>query len=198
MSVKKILLAMIMLQFVFGCSFVKKTVEKDVSLEDQKMLLKTYRDKLAWTRIILEDLKQRGVVQRDVKVTIVDLDFHWNGSVTVMTQRRKKIVYGLNIERPLTVEKIEGKLDEIFWFDSPMLRQVSYIRKWGSKTARAIRNHEVFIGMTGEAALESWGVPTDLNVNEIGDKKEEQWVYKLGKRNKYIYIIDDKVTKWED
>jgi hypothetical protein len=197
-SVKKIIISLVLLQFVLGCSFVKKAVEMDIPLEQQKTLLDKYQDRTAWTRLILDDLKQRGVVQRDVQITIVGLDFHWNGSVTVMTSKRKKIVYGLNLERPLTAESIERKLDEVFWFNSPMLRQVAYIREWGKKTARAIRNHEVFIGMTGEAALESWGVPTDLNVNEIGGKKEEQWVYKWGKQNKYIYIIDNKVSKWED
>lgn len=195
---KKIIIMLVLLQMVLGCSFVKEKVVKDVPLEQQEMLLEKYQNRVAWTRQILEDLKQRGVVQRDVQVEIVDLDFHWNGSVTLMTKNRKKIVYGLELERPLTVDKIESKLDEIFWFNSPMLRHVAYIREWGKKTARAIRNHEVFIGMTGEAALESWGVPTDMNVNEIGGKREEQWVYKLGKRNKYIYIVDNKVTKWED
>lgn len=195
---KKIIVLLVLLQIVLGCSFLKKTVVKDIPLEEQNMLLEKYDNRTAWTRMILEDLKQRGVVQRDVQIVIVDLDFHWNGSVTIMTDRRKKIVYGLNLERPLTVESIESKLDEVFWFNSPMLRHVAYIREWGKKTARAIRNHEVFIGMTGEAALESWGIPTDMNVNEIGGKKEEQWVYKLGNRNKYIYIADNRVTKWED
>ncbi|MBI4720056.1 MAG: hypothetical protein HY770_02260 [Chitinivibrionia bacterium] len=195
---KKILCSVLLLQLIVGCSFVKKTVVKDIPLEQQKMLIEKYADKAAWTRLIVEDLKQRGVVQRDVKVTIADLDFHWSGSVTVLTEKRKRIVYGLNIERPLTVEKIESRLDEVFWFDSPMLRHVSYIRTWGKKTAQAIRNHEVFIGMAGDAALESWGVPTKLNVTDIAGKKEEQWVYTVGKRSKYIYIIDNKVSKWED
>ncbi len=187
-----------LLLLVCGCSAIKNNIVKDIPLEQQKQLLEKYRWRTAWSRLVLEDIKQRGVVQRDTKVKIIDLDFHWNGAVTVLTPKRKKLVYALNIERPLTVAKMESKMDEVFWFKSPMLRQVDYIRKWGKKTARAIRNHEVFIGMPGEAAMESWGVPTKMNVNEIGNKKEEQWIYKLGKRNKYIYIIDDKVSKWED
>jgi hypothetical protein len=196
--VKKIVIIIPMLLLTFGCSTVKKTIVPDIPLDRQNALLDEYKNRTAWTRLVLEDLKHRGVVQRDTRIKIIDLDFHWNGSVTVLTDKRKKIVYGLDLDRPVTVESIKAKLDEIFWFKSPMLRQVYYIRHWGKKTARAIRNHEVYIGMTGEAALESWGVPTSLNKHEIGGKTEEQWIYKLGKHNKYIYIVDNKVTKWED
>jgi hypothetical protein len=193
---KKLLLAVVLV--LFGCSTVKHAVVKDIPIEKQKALLKEYVNRKAWTRVILEDLSQRGVVQRDTKVEIADLDFHMNGSVTVRGPKRKKIVQGLDIERPLTVEKIEAKLNEIFWFKSPMLRQVDYIRAWGKKTGRAIRNHEVFVGMAAEAARESWGIPTEIISHEIGDQTEEQWIYRVGNRSRYIYMVNGKINKWED
>jgi hypothetical protein len=148
---------------------------------------------------VLEDIGEGGSIPRDTKVTIVDVGMHYTGSVTVQTlKKRDRITHALEVERPLTPEKIHERLDELFWFKDPVLRHVDYIRKWGSKTARAIVNHEVFVGMTAEAALESWGVPASKNVNEIGGKVNEQWVYPSGKRNKYIYVIDGKVSKWED
>jgi hypothetical protein len=193
---KKLFLAVILV--LFGCSTVKHAVVKDIPIEKQKALLKEYKNRKAWTRIILEDLSQRGVVQRDTKVEIIDLDFHMNGSVTVRGPKRKKIVHGLNIERPLSIEKMEAKLAEIFWFKSPMLRQVDYIRMWGKKTGRAIRNHEVFVGMEAEAAKESWGIPTEVISHEIGGQTEQQWIYRVGNRSKYIYIVNGKINKWED
>ncbi len=193
---KKLILILILV--LFGCSTVKHAIIKDIPLEKQEALLEKYKNRKAWTRIVLEDLSQRGVVQRDTKIKIIDLDFHMNGSVTVRGPKKKKIVHGLNLERPLSVESIETKLAEVFWFKSPMLRQVDYIRKWGKKTGRAIRNHEVFIGMEAEAALESWGIPTETKSFEIGGQKEEQWIYKVGNRSKYIYIVNDKITRWED
>lgn len=193
---KKLILLLILV--LFSCSSVKHVIVKDIPLQDQEALLEKYKNRKAWTRIILEDLSQRGTVQRDTKVRIIDMDFHMNGSVTVHGPKKKKVVHGLEIERPLTVEKIDNKMAEIFWFKSPMLRQVDYIRKWGKKTGRAIRNHEVFIGMSGDAALESWGIPTETKVFEIGGQKEEQWIYKVGNRNKYIYIVNNSITRWED
>ncbi|MFH1755241.1 MAG: hypothetical protein ABIA59_06015 [Candidatus Latescibacterota bacterium] len=193
---KKLFLLVILV--IFGCSSVKHAFIKDIPIEKQKTLLKEYVNRKAWTRLILEDLSQRGVVQRDTKVEIIDMDFHMNGSVTIVGPKRKKIVQGLNIERPLSVEKIEAKLAEIFWFKSPMLRQVDYIRNWGKKTGRAIRNHEVFVGMDAEAARESWGLPSEVISHEIGSQTEEQWIYRVGNRSKYVYIVNDKINKWED
>ena len=195
-----------------GCSQIKKVtdvVSQDIALEDQEMLLEKYASSYAWTRGMLEDLSEREqpgqakkqIVPRDSKVEIVGLNFAYNGAVTVddiRSRRKRRIVHGLDIESPLTVEKIEARLDEIFWFDDPTTRHVAYIRSWGKKTARAVVNHEVFIGMHREAALESWGMPTKVNTNEIGGNKEEQWVYKQPTRSKYVYIINDIVSKWEE
>jgi hypothetical protein len=178
---------------------VKRQVSKDLPLEEQEALLDYYKDRSAWTRVVLEDLGDGGSIPRDTKVKIVDLDMHFTGAVSVETiKQRKRIVHGLNIERPLSQDKFHQAMDDIFWFKDPTLRQVDYIRKWGKKAASAIVAHEVFVGMTAEAAQESWGVPAKKNVSEIGGKKNEQWVYPVGKRSKYIYIIDGKVSKWED
>jgi hypothetical protein len=193
---KKLILLLILV--LFSCSSVKHAIVKDIPLQEQEALLDKYKNRKAWTRIILEDLSQRGTVQRDTKVRIINMDFHMSGAVTVEGAKKKKVVHGLNLERPLTVEKIDNKMAEIFWFKSPMLRQVDYIRMWGKKTGRAIHNHEVFIGMSGDAALESWGIPTETKVFEIGGQKEEQWIYKVGTRNRYIYIVNNTITRWED
>jgi hypothetical protein len=198
-ALKKLLWIVPVVLAMAACSTVKKVVVKDISLKDQEAITKEYKDRSAWTRGVLEDIGDAGSVPRDTKVKIVDVGMFLKGSVTVETlKKHTRIVQALDLERPLTPEKIHARMDELFWFDDPILRQVAYIRKWGKKTAKAIVDHEVFVGMSAEAALESWGVPASKNVNEIGGKVNEQWVYPAGKRNKYIYIIDDKVSKWED
>ena len=67
---KKLILVVILV--FFGCSSVKNVVIKDIPIEKQKALLKEYKNRKAWTRVILEDLSQRGVIQRDTKVEIID------------------------------------------------------------------------------------------------------------------------------
>lgn len=199
MALRKLLLVAPLVLVAAACSTVKQVVVKDIPIEEQKALLEEYVGRSAWTRGVLEDLGEGGSVPRDTKVKIANIEMVYQGAVTVETmKKRDRITHGLEIERPLTTEKINERMHELFWFKDPVLRHVDYIRKWGSKTARAVVNHEVFIGMSAEAALESWGVPAQRNVNEIGGKVNEQWVYPSGNKNRYIYIIDGKVSKWED
>lgn len=190
-----------------GVKKVGTVITKDLALEDQLALLDKYRGRHAWTRGVLEHLTERvdtpgepkkKIILRDTKVTIVDLNFVYRGAVTVDDPKGKRIVAGLNIQPPLSPEKYDARLAEIFWFEDPTLRHVEYIRKWGKKTARAVMNHEVFAGMPAEAAIESWGLPDETRVSEIGQQKEEQWVYKQTKRSKYIYVIDNRVGRWEE
>jgi hypothetical protein len=213
---KKVLIAVaVVCLAAVGCSKLKgvtkvyeRMVTKDISLENQEKLLEKYVGRKAWTRTTLEDLTEREIpgeakkqiVLRDTKIEIVDLKFSYNGAVSLMDPKRKKIVHGLKIEPPLSVEKIDARLAELMWFKSPMLRQVDYIRAWGKRAARAVINHEIFIGMPVEAALESWGIPTEIRRNEIGGEIEEQWAYRQSKRPKYIYVRLPKgiVTKWEE
>ncbi len=196
---RKLLLVLPVLLAVVACTKVRNVVVKDVAIEDQKAIMAQYDDKSAWTRGVLEDMGEGGSIPRDTKVTIVDIGMHYTGSVTVQTlKKRNRIVHALEIERPLTPSKLHERLGDLFWFKDPTLRQVDYIRKWGKKAARAIVDHEVFIGMTAEAATESWGVPSKKNIHEIEGKVSEQWVYPAGKRSRYIYVLDGKVSKWDD
>jgi hypothetical protein len=68
-------------------------------------------------------------------------------------------------------------------------------KKYGNKIAIRIVNKEIWIGMTDEMLLDSWGKPNEINrtVNEYGTS--EQWVY--GDRN-YVYIDDGIVSGWQD
>lgn len=196
---RKLLLVVPLLLLLGACSGYKKVVVKDIPLEEQQEVMTEYKNRSAWTRGVLEDIGEGGSIPRDTKVSIYDVAMHYHGSVTVKTLKRgNTLTHALDLERPLTKAKIDAKMDRLFWFVDPTMRQVAYIRKWGKKTARAIVAHEVFIGMSAEAAVESWGHPAKTNLDDVSGKKHEQWIYPIGKRSRYIYIIDDKVTKWDD
>ena len=199
MKVKRLLLILSLVAVTAACSTYKSLVVKDIPLEEQKAITDAYVGLTGWSRGVIEDLGEGGSLPRDSQVRITGIGMQYNGTVTVQTPNRKKsIVHGLELERPLTKEKIDDKMNHLFWFKDPTMRQVHYIRQWGKKTARAIMNHEVFVGMTSEAAIESWGYPVKTNLNDVGGKRNEQWVYPAGKKSNYIYFIDGKVSKWED
>ena len=121
---KKLMLIVPLLILTVGCTQVKKQVIKDIAIEDQQAVLEQYKDRSAWTRTILEDVGDGGSIQRDVKVKIIDVNMRFSGAVTIQSvKKHKKIVNSLDIERPLTVEKINMSMDDIFWFKDPILRQ---------------------------------------------------------------------------
>jgi len=184
-----------------ACSTVKEVVVKDIPIEEQKSILKEYKNRHVWTREVLQDLGEGGSIPRDEKVTIIDIAMVYQGSVTVQTLKKKnKVRQGLNIDPPLTPEKIDAAMNELFFFEDPTLRQVSYIRKYGKKTARAIMDHELFVGMPCQAVKESWGAPTKVNENVINDVTNAQWVYPTASagKSKYVYLRDCKVIRWDE
>jgi hypothetical protein len=183
-----------------ACSSVKNVVVKDIPLEEQQDILKEYKNRIVWTRVTLQDLGEGGSLPLDTKVRIIDVVMTHEGSVTVETLKKKnKVRQTLGIERPLNREKIDEAMAGLFWFEDPVLRHVAYIRKYGKKTARAIMDHEVFVGMSQEAALESWGTPARVNTREISGQINEQWIYPTGSsKSKYIYVSGGKILRWED
>ena len=120
-----------------SCSTVKRQYSKDIPLDKQTELLDYYKNRSAWTRIVLEDLGEGGSIPRDTKVKIIGLDTHFTGSVSVETIKKdKRIVHGLAIERPLTVDKINQAMDDVFWFKDPTMRQVDRSTTSGSGARR--------------------------------------------------------------
>lgn len=198
---KHVLFVVVVGLVLTGCGTVKNQVVKDLPLEEQELVLKEYKDRYVWSRGVLQDLGEGGTVLRDEKVQIVDVSMHFNGAVTVQTLKKKnKVRVGLEIERPLTKEKIDKRLTEIFFFDDPTLRHVAYIRKFGKKTASAIMEHSLFAGMSSEALLESWGLPMRTTKNELAGNVTEQWAYPIpnSNQNRYVYLKNGKVEKWDE
>lgn len=62
----------------------------------------------------------------------------------------------------------------------------------------AIYSKKVFVGMTADEAIRSWGRPTKIN-NSVGSYgKHEQWVYDRGNyRSQYIYVENGVVTSMQ-
>ncbi len=197
---RSVLITLCVILVFSGCKFKEKIV-KDIPIEVRDELGDKYVGRTAWTRSLLMDLGPEGLIDRDTEVKIMDLDFHWNGAVTVKGPNRRLITNGLQLERPLTRDVFEEKLNRLFWFRKPEYRYRMDLREYGKRTAKAIFNHEVFKGMKRKAALASWGYPDEMNSTEMSGVVEEQWIYKdprqKGKK-RYIYIRDGLVSAWEE
>lgn len=194
-------LALCLICAIAGCGTVDKVIKKDLGIDEIDNLQKTYVGRTAWTRALLIDLGPEGVIDRDVQVKIIALDLHWNGSVTVEGPGRRRITHGLELERPLTVQAVEQKLNRLLWFQNPEYRYRMNLRKYGKKTAKAIFEHQLFKGMRREAALESWGYADEMKSVELAGAVQEQWIYKDVRqktKKRYVYLIDGVVDTWEE
>jgi len=183
-----------------SCGSVKKVVVKDIPLQEQEAVLDKYKDRDVWTRVTIHDMGDGGSIPRDEKVKIADVAMHYKGSVTVQTLKKKnRIVQGLELDRPLSPEKIDARLNELFWFDDPTIRQVKFIRKYGKKTAQAIMDHQLYVGMPAAAAMDSWGPPASKQTNELQGIINERWIYPTdnAKKTKALDLQSDAKTKGE-
>jgi Protein of unknown function (DUF2845) len=56
----------------------------------------------------------------------------------------------------------------------------------------AIAKKEVFIGMTSEEVVRSWGKPNKINRSVSARSVHEQWIYERGSigRSQYLYMED--------
>jgi len=175
---KRVLVLLFAAVAAMSCGSVKKVVVKDIPLQEQEAVLDKYKDRAVWTRVTIHDMGDGGSIPRDEKVKIFDVAMHYKGSVTVQTIKKKnRVVQGLELGRPLTPEKIDARLNELFWFDDPTIRQVKFIRKYGKKTAQAILDHQLYVGMPAAAAMDSWGPPISKQTNEQQGIVNERWIY---------------------
>jgi len=73
-------------------------------------------------------------------------------------------------------------------------QMLGMIRRHGERNAKRIREGEVWVGMTEEMLIESWGTPNSKNITESRFGRSEQWVYRKGQyQNDYIYLRDGEV-----
>lgn len=66
--------------------------------------------------------------------------------------------------------------------------------KFGPTITKKILDSKIWIGMTKDMTIESWGKPKDINrtVGEWG--VHEQWIY----TNTYLYFENGKLKSWQD
>lgn len=187
-----------------GCNIWKKTVttiDKDLGIEEVDELEDRYIGERAWTRSLIVDLGQNGIIDRGTEVEIVELDLHWGCAVGVKGPNNRKYRHAMDLERPISVADFEAAMERLFWFDKPEKRYRMNLRAYGKRTARAIRDSELFKGMPREAAIESWGYPDEMNSSDIGNVLQEQWIYRDPRqktKKSYIWLIDGEVDRWEE
>jgi hypothetical protein len=74
-------------------------------------------------------------------------------------------------------------------------RKAGLTKKYGSFAATRILEGKIWIGMTEQMLLESWGKPEDINSTVTRYGTSKQFVYGLGR---YVYVENGKVDAWQN
>ncbi|MCD6380408.1 hypothetical protein J7M07_08205 [bacterium] len=185
---------------ISGCK-VANVVMKDIPIQDMDFLEDKYLGRTAWTKAYIVDIGQNGVIEKDTKIKVVELDMHWTGAVGVKAPNNHKYRHALKLERPVTKESFEKAINELLWFSNPTVRYRRNLWKYGKEVATAILNHQLIEGMSKEAALESWGPPDEIEESQTSSENAVQWIYldprdTLNKSN--IIFVNDIVTEWSE
>lgn len=69
------------------------------------------------------------------------------------------------------------------------------IKKYGESNGKKIAFGNVWIGMTEEMLLDSWGHPLETNRTALSGIIKKQFIYP---NYRYVYVENGKVTAWQD
>ena len=90
------------------------------------------------------------------------------------------------------IEEIDPPSGQNF---DPEERREAMIRKYGKKKGPLIADGRVWIGLSTEMALDSWGKPENRKKSEGTWGMNETWYYPGGK---YIFFENGRLSKWKD
>ncbi|WP_243374601.1 hypothetical protein [Geotalea sp. SG265] len=123
-----------------------------------------------------------GKVPGLAKVVIKDIDIGYTDWMIFTFSSEKYGTFTENLN-------IFSVLDKFY------LKLPNKLKKLGKKSLNAIANGKIFIGMTKDEAVASWGKPQDINRSAGSWGINEQWVY--GDRT-YLYFKNGRLTSWQD
>ena len=104
---------------------------------------------------------------------------------------RKKELMRIKAERQKELMRIEAERQAI-----AVKRKKKLVTKYGQQIANKIISKKIWLGMTDDMAIESWGYPHDKNSSVGSWGVNEQWVYGKIKNRKYLYFENGKLTSY--
>ena len=119
-------------------------------------------------------------------VEFCDADFTSDYTIELELKSGGDVVY---FDTLATHKDISKKINQIFYKSSPY-------KMWTKKINKHIEEGKIFIGMSAEQVVASWGEPDDINRSVGRWGVHEQWVYRSA--STYLYFEGDKLTSFQD
>ena len=108
-----------------------------------------------------------------------------DGIITTRALKKSRTEFRVAAEKELAKER--EKEEEA--------RKSALIWLYGTEEGTAIYENKIWIGMSREQLLESWGRPWDINRTVYSWGVHEQFCYP---GSRFVYVEDGEVTSWQD
>ncbi|MEX1213312.1 MAG: hypothetical protein WEA36_10745 [Balneolaceae bacterium] len=133
------------------------------------------------------------IMEIDAGMAVIVYDYYEEPFVKVKEEGVVGYIIFRNLEENYVTELIEKEVErkeiEEIRKENPMLARV--MRKYGKRDGRLVYNDKVWVGMTEEMLLDSWGEPDRKNITESIYGSSEQWIYDRGNyKSEYVYVED--------
>ncbi len=116
------------------------------------------------------------------KLTFVGFEIEEDNTIRAIVRKTNNNLYSFELQPHYDVsDMLEDRL---------FVKNPRSVYKWSNKVWDAIAANEVFIGMTRDQVILSWGVPSDYNTYTSSNLVYEQWIY----RHKYLYFWNGKLS----
>lgn len=91
-------------------------------------------------------------------------------------------------------DSIQGVQNKIYQKENEA-KKAKLIASYGAANAKKILEGKIWLGMTANMAIQSWGRPEKINTTSGTFGKHEQWIYP---NNVYLYFENNILTAWQD
>jgi hypothetical protein len=91
-----------------------------------------------------------------------------------------------------------GKADPTSPATAQLQREIAAIKR-KELVEDAIHAGKIFVGMTADEVILSWGRPSKINATISGRGRSEQWIYRRGRigDDQYVYVDNGVVTSMQ-
>lgn len=97
-----------------------------------------------------------------------------------------------------TIDSLEKRLEEI---DAQLSQVNSEDRleamkaKYGKNKGKLIAGGKVWVSISFEMAIDSWGEPSDVQKTTVSSGITEKWIYP---DNRYLFFKNDRLDSWKE
>lgn len=118
------------------------------------------------------------------------------------TEEIKEFAYKIRYEAKVNAQAIkDSTLKEQFRQEQLALNEdfqeklKEMTEKYGAVNGKKVALRSVWISMTEEMLIDSWGYPSDINTTALAGLVKKQYVYP---NYQYVYVENGVVTAWQD